>query len=91
VLTLERAKALLQESRPLLEVADTLGLSSGSRLYDHFCAARSGDAGRIQAARGRAGIDHGVHDTPFGQAFVALTPRGCATSRFSMTRPHRRR
>jgi AraC family transcriptional regulator of adaptative response/methylated-DNA-[protein]-cysteine methyltransferase len=51
VLTLERAKALLQESRPLLEVADTLGLSSGSRLYDHFCADRSGDAGRM-AQRG---------------------------------------
>ena len=36
VLTLERAKQLLSESKPLLEVSDSLGLSSGSRLYDHF-------------------------------------------------------
>ena len=31
VLTLERAKQLLSESKPLLEVSDSLGLSSGSR------------------------------------------------------------
>lgn len=37
VLTLERAKQLLRETKPLLEVADCLGLSSGSRLYDHSC------------------------------------------------------
>ena len=36
VLTLERAKQLLKESKPLLEVSNYLGLSSGSRLYDHF-------------------------------------------------------
>ena len=36
VLTLERAKQLLRESVPLLEVSEYVGLSSGSRLYDHF-------------------------------------------------------
>lgn len=91
VLTLERAKALLQESRPLLEVADTLGLSSGSRLYDHFVQLEAVTPGEYKQRGAGLVIDHGVHDTPFGQAFVALTPRGYATSRFSMTRPHRRR
>ena len=36
VLTLERAKELLAESKPVLEVSNSLGLSSSSRLYDHF-------------------------------------------------------
>lgn len=76
VLTLERAKALLQESRPLLEVADTLGLSSGSRLYDHFVQLEAVTPGEYKQRGAGLIIDHGVHDTPFGQAFVALTPRG---------------
>ncbi|MFU1504141.1 bifunctional transcriptional activator/DNA repair enzyme AdaA [Aeromonas veronii] len=76
VLTLERAKALLQESRPLLEVADTLGLSSGSRLYDHFVQLEAVTPGEYKQRGAGLVIDHGVHDTPFGQAFVALTPRG---------------
>jgi len=36
VLTLEHGKSLLDESRSLLEVADSVGLSGSSRLYDHF-------------------------------------------------------
>ena len=75
VLTLKRAKALLQESRPLLEVADTLGLSSGSRLYDHFVQLEAVTPGEYKQRGAGLVIDHGMHDTPFGQAFVALTPR----------------
>ncbi|MBI1424760.1 MAG: helix-turn-helix domain-containing protein [Gammaproteobacteria bacterium] len=44
VLTLERAKQLLAYSKPLLEVSDSLGLSSGSRLYDHFIHQETGDS-----------------------------------------------
>ncbi|GJA54847.1 methylated-DNA--protein-cysteine methyltransferase [Aeromonas caviae] len=82
VLTLERAKALLQESRPLLEVADTLGLSSGSRLYDHFVQLEAVTPGEYKQRGAGLVIDHGVHDTPFGQAFVALTPRGVCNLSF---------
>lgn len=82
VLTLERAKALLQESRPLLEVADTLGLSSGSRLYDHFVQLEAVTPGEYKLHGAGLVIDHGVHDTPFGQAFVALTPRGVCNFSF---------
>ncbi|HHQ4756378.1 bifunctional transcriptional activator/DNA repair enzyme AdaA [Aeromonas hydrophila] len=82
VLTLERAKALLQESRPLLEVADTLGLSSGSRLYDHFVQLEAVTPGEYKQRGAGLVIDHGVHDTPFGQAFVALTPRGICNFSF---------
>lgn len=82
VLTLERAKALLQESRPLLEVADTLGLSSGSRLYDHFVQLEAVTPGEYKQRGAGLVIGHGVHDTPFGQAFVALTPRGVCNFSF---------
>ncbi|MDM5101181.1 bifunctional transcriptional activator/DNA repair enzyme AdaA [Aeromonas salmonicida] len=82
VLTLERAKALLHESRPLLEVADTLGLSSGSRLYDHFVQLEAVTPGEYKQRGAGLVIDHGVHDTPFGQAFVALTPRGVCNFSF---------
>lgn len=82
VLTLERAKALLQESRPLLEVADALGLSSGSRLYDHFVQLEAVTPGEYKQRGAGLVIEHGVHDTPFGQAFVALTPRGVCNFSF---------
>lgn len=82
VLTLERAKALLQESRPLLEVADTLGLSSGSRLYDHFVQLEAVTPGEYKQRGAGLVIEHGVHDTPFGQAFIALTPRGVCNFSF---------
>lgn len=82
VLTLERAKALLQESRPLLEVADTLGLSSGSRLYDHFVQLEAVTPGEYKQRGAGLVIDHGVHDTPFGKAFVALTQRGVCNFSF---------
>lgn len=82
VLTLERAKVLLQESRPLLEVADTLGLSSGSRLYDHFVQLEAVTPGEYKQRGAGLVIDHGVHDTPFGQAFVALTQRGVCNFSF---------
>lgn len=76
VLTVERAKQLLGESKPLLEVADALGLSSASRLYDHFVTLDAVTPGEYQ--RGGAGlvVEYGVHATPFGKAFIAVTPRG---------------
>ena len=73
---------MLHESRSLLEVADTLGLSSGSRLYDHFVQLEAVTPGEHKQRGAGLVIDHGVHDTPFGQAFVALTPRGVCNFSF---------
>ena len=73
---------MLHESRSLLEVADTLGLSSGSRLYDHFVQLEAVTPGEYKQRGAGLVIDHGVHDTPFGQAFVALTPRGVCNFSF---------
>jgi AraC family transcriptional regulator of adaptative response/methylated-DNA-[protein]-cysteine methyltransferase len=75
-LTVERAKQLLAESRPLLEVSDSLGLSSGSRLYDHFIQLEAVTPGEFKQ-RGKAlTIDYGVHPTLFGKIFIAKTSRG---------------
>lgn len=76
VLTVERAKSLLRESASLLEVSQTLGLSSGSRLYDHFVQLEALTPGEVKSAGSGVAIDYGVHMTPFGPAFIAITPRG---------------
>lgn len=76
VLTLERAKQLLSESKPLLEVSDSLGLSSGSRLYDHFVHLEAVTPGEYKLGGAGLTIEYAVHNTPFGKAFIAITPRG---------------
>jgi AraC family transcriptional regulator of adaptative response/methylated-DNA-[protein]-cysteine methyltransferase len=81
VLTLERAKQLLAEAKPLLEVADAIGLSSASRLYDHFIHLEAVTPGEYKTGGAGLSLKYAVHDTPFGQAFIAITPKGI--SRFS--------
>ena len=76
VLTLERAKQLLHDSASLLEVSDSLGLSSGSRLYDHFVQLDAVTPGEYKQGGAGLTIDYAIRDTPFGKAFIAATPRG---------------
>jgi AraC family transcriptional regulator of adaptative response/methylated-DNA-[protein]-cysteine methyltransferase len=75
-LTVDHAKPLLAQARPVLDVAHELGLSSASRLHDHFVQLEAMTPGEYQ--RGGAGlhIGHGLADTPFGEALLAWTPRG---------------
>lgn len=82
VLTLERAKQLLSESKPLLEVSDALGLSSGSRLYDHFVHLEAVTPGEYKMGGAGLTIEYAVHATPFGKAFIATTPRGICSFAF---------
>ncbi len=82
ILTVERAKELLREARPLLEVSDALGLSSGSRLYDHFVHLEAATPGEFKSGGAGLAIEYGVHDTPFGPAFIAVTPRGVCSFEF---------
>ena len=86
VLTLERAKALLQESRPLLEVADTLGLSSGSRLYDHFVQLEAVTPGEARRRGEGLTLRWGLAPTPFGRGLFAIAPRGLAGLRHERRR-----
>jgi AraC family transcriptional regulator of adaptative response/methylated-DNA-[protein]-cysteine methyltransferase len=82
VLTLELGKKLLEDSGSLLEVSDKLGLSSSSRLHDHFVQLEAVTPGEYRAKGKDVTIEHGVHDTPFGLLFVAQTPRGVCRAAF---------
>lgn len=76
VLTIERAKQLLKDAKPLLEVSDLLGLSSGSRLYDHFVKLEAVTPGEYRSRGTGLKIEYAIHETPFGEAFIAITSRG---------------
>jgi AraC family transcriptional regulator of adaptative response/methylated-DNA-[protein]-cysteine methyltransferase len=82
VLTLERAKQLLSESKPLLDVSYSLGLSSGSRLYDHFVHLEAVTPGEYKMRGAGLAIGYAVHDTPFGKAFIAITQKGICNFSF---------
>lgn len=75
-LTVEHAKQLLAESKPLLEVSDSLGLSSGSRLYDHFVQLEAVTPGEFKKGGAGLTIFYAIHPSPFGNVFIALTQRG---------------
>lgn len=76
VLTLEHAKALLRETTPILEVSGRLGLSSGSRLYDHFVQLEAVTPGEFMGGGEGLTIEYAVHATPFGEVFIAATAKG---------------
>jgi len=75
-LTVERAKQLLTESKSLLDVSNSLGLSSGSRLYDHFVHLEAVTPGEYKKHGEGLTIDYAIHNTPFGNIFIAITCRG---------------
>jgi len=76
ILTVERAKLLLNDSISLLEVSDKVGLSSGSRLYDHFVQLEAVTPGEFKKDGENLLIEYALHDSPFGKVFVAITSRG---------------
>lgn len=83
VLTLELGKKLLEESGSLLDVSGKLGLSSSSRLHDHFVQLEAVTPGEYRGKGKELVIEYGEHDTPFGKLFVAQTPRGVCRAAFT--------
>ncbi|MBL1141701.1 MAG: methylated-DNA--[protein]-cysteine S-methyltransferase [Proteobacteria bacterium] len=75
-LTVRRAKVLLKESMSLLETSNELGLSSTARLHDHFVKLEAITPGEYKSDGAGLKINYGVHETPFGYAFIAVTDRG---------------
>jgi|TARA_B110000879_G_scaffold198250_1_gene269778 AraC family transcriptional regulator of adaptative response/methylated-DNA-[protein]-cysteine methyltransferase len=76
ILTVERAKQLLAEARTLLAVSDKVGLSSASRLHDHFVQLEAVTPGEFKTGGAGVSIDYAVYSSPFGGVFVAATARG---------------
>lgn len=82
VLTLERGKKLLDDSRSLLDVSHELGLSGSSRLHDHFVQLEAVTPGEYKSRGKQVTIEYGVHSTPLGRIFVAITRRGVCRAEF---------
>ena len=81
-LTVARAKQLLDAQHSLLDTAEQLGLSSGSRLYDHFVSLEAVTPGEYKSGGEGLLIRYGCGATAYGEAFVAATPRGLCRLNF---------
>jgi AraC family transcriptional regulator of adaptative response/methylated-DNA-[protein]-cysteine methyltransferase len=82
VLTLELGKHLLDAGLPVLEASHAAGLSSSSRLYDHFVQIEAVTPGEYRAQGAGLQLEHAVVETPFGALFVARSPRGVCRAEF---------
>lgn len=82
VLTVERSKHLLNSCDTLLDVADDIGLSSSSRLYDHFVQLEAVTPGDYKRQGQGLTIEYAVHPSPFGGFFIAVSPRGVCRAAF---------
>lgn len=81
-LTAEYAKTTLAGSKSVMDATLEAGLSSPGRLHDLMVTVEAVSPGEYKT--GGAGLDirYGVHSTPFGEAFVALTERGICSLQF---------
>jgi len=81
-LTAGHAQECLRDARTVLDTTLDIGLSSPGRLHDllvSVCAVTPGEVRRLgEGLR----IQYGVHETPFGRARLAVTPRGITSLEF---------
>src|ERR1700690_828288 len=75
-LTKEHAKALLQDSRSLLDAAYESGLSGAGRLHDLFVSCEAVTPGEYKRRGEGVTVEYGFHPTPFGECLLAKTERG---------------
>lgn len=86
-LTLERGKRLLEDNYSLADVSHSLGLSGGSRLHDHFIKLEAMTPGEYRNGGENVRIQYGVHGTPLGRMFIAVTCRGVCQMDFVDEQP----
>jgi len=75
-LAADRAEALLRRRAPVLEAAHAAGLSGPGRLHDLTVNVRAMTPGELRRGAEGLSIAWGVHETPFGECAIAVTPRG---------------
>ncbi len=75
-LTVEYAKQLLRQSKSVLDTTYELGLSGPARLHDHFVSLEAVTPGEYKTLGAGLQIRYGVHPSPFGSMFLAITERG---------------
>lgn len=81
-LTADAARRLLRERATTLATAEAVGLSSTGRLHDLLVSIDGVTPGEVGADGEGLTIAAGVHPTPLGEAFVAVTERGVCMLRF---------
>ena len=74
--TAQVVKKLLRENRSVLDASYEAGLSGGSRLHDLIVNAEAVSPGEFQKAGEGLVVKFGFHPSPFGECFIAITPRG---------------
>ena len=82
ILTLETAKPLVCGDHSLLQTSERMGLSSASRLYDHFVSLEAVTPGEFKSGGHNLHIEYGLHQTPFGELLLARTQRGICKAAF---------
>lgn len=76
-ISIQHAKELLNQSQPtLFDIADTVGLSSTSRLHDLFIKIEGMTPGEYKNSGENLSIQYSFSDTPFGKILVASTSSG---------------
>ena len=81
-LTADHARVLLKNSRTVLDAVYETGLSSAGRLHDLFVTLHGATPGDIKLQGAGMTIEYGIHETPFGTCFIAITPRGVCALEF---------
>lgn len=84
-LTSEHAKSLLG-SHDVLGASMEAGLSGPGRLHDLLVTVEGMTPGELKSGGEGLTIEHGLADTPFGAALVAVTPRGVCHFEFLPSR-----
>ena len=75
-LTVDFLKEKLQESRNLVEAAESAGLSSQSRVYDLFTTLEAVTPQEYKLSGQGIAVEYGFHETPFGTCLIGVTDRG---------------
>ena len=75
-LTIEYAKAKINQTKSLLDLTLDVGLSSPGRLHDLFVNLEAMSPGEFKAGGAGLLIRYGIHDTLFGKSLIATTARG---------------
>ena len=81
-ITADYLKDKIRESTNLVELAESAGLSSQSRVYDLFTGIEAVTPQEYKTGGKGLHISYGFHQTPFGECFIAVTERGICAMAF---------
>lgn len=81
-ITLNELKNNILTAENLIRLSETAGLSSQSRVYDLFVTIDSVTPQEYKTKGKGLDIRFGIHNTPFGQCFIANTSRGICALEF---------